>query len=179
MQKIISKALVLLSILIINTTNIMANNQPQAVTNFKLNNYLGKWYEIARYDHKFERGCNFVTAQYLPTDNPEKIKVINSCTKNNATKQATGKAYFKHNSTIGHLKVSFFWPFYGNYRIIYLAPDYLYAVVDGNPKSPATSKYLWILAKTPTLSPTTMQSIKNTLTAWGYNVNNFIYPQQQ
>lgn len=93
-------------------TNIPENITP--VQQFELNRYLGTWYEIARLDHSFERGLSHITATYSQRDDGG-VRVLNRgySTENNAWKEAEGKAYFVADATRGHLKVSFFGPFYG------------------------------------------------------------------
>ena len=111
------------------------------VQNFEISKYLGTWYEIARTDNSFEKGCTNVTANYqLRTDGG--IDVLNQCLKNGKHKQAKGRGYFKDSSNIGSLKVTFFWPFYGNYYVIYLDETYSHAIVYGG-----SPKYIWILSR--------------------------------
>ncbi len=114
-----------------------------AVRPFNKEKYLGKWYEIARLDFKYERGLNNTTAEY--SLNPDgTIKVINRGynPKKGEWKQANGKAKFVGNDNIGMLKVSFFGPFYSGYNVIAIDPDYRYALVAG-----ASLKLLWILSR--------------------------------
>ena len=116
---------------------------------FDLNKYLGKWYEIARRDHSFERGLTKVTAQYSMRDDGG-VRVINRgfSTVKNKWKEAEGKAYFVRGQDEGYLKVSFFGPFYGSYVVFELdQEDYRYAFVSG-----AKTSYLWLLSRTPTVS---------------------------
>lgn len=122
---------------------------PKAVTpvnEFAVEKYLGKWYEIARLDHSFERGLEQVYAEYsLREDGGIKVKNVGFSADENEWKESEGKAYFVSDETIGHLKVSFFGPFYGSYVIFELdQEDYQYAFVCG----PNTS-YLWLLSRTP------------------------------
>lgn len=122
---------------------------PKAVTpvnEFAGEKYLGKWYEIARLDHSFERGLEQVYAEYsLREDGGIKVKNVGFSADENEWKESEGKAYFVSDETIGHLKVSFFGPFYGSYVIFELdQEDYQYAFVCG----PNTS-YLWLLSRTP------------------------------
>ena len=122
---------------------------PEAVTpvdDFDVNRYLGKWYEIARLDHSFERGLSNVTAEYSLRDDGG-LNVINRgySSKTGEWKQAEGKAFFVDQPDKGHLKVSFFGPFYGSYVVFELdKADYEYAYVAGYNKS-----YLWLLARSP------------------------------
>ncbi len=124
------------------------------ISNFELNRYLGKWYEIARFDHSFERGLTHVTAEYSLMDDG-KIRVVNSGNKpNGKRKYSKGKAKFtdsndKHKR--GELEVAFFLNFYAPYRILVLGEDYDYALVSSG------SDYLWILSREPTLAPEVLQ----------------------
>lgn len=115
------------------------------VSNFELERYVGKWYEIARLDHSFERGLQAVTAEYSITTTGD-VKVLNTGYSQEKKKQnqAEGKARFVGDENIGHLKVSFFGPFYGSYVVFELDDAYEYAFVAGPNK-----KYLWLLARSP------------------------------
>jgi apolipoprotein D and lipocalin family protein len=116
------------------------------VENFQLDKYLGRWYEIARLDHSFERGLTRVTADYWLRDDGS-VRVANRgySVKKNERKQAEGTAYFVRDSNQGHLKVSFFGPFYGSYVVFELdRENYQYALVSGPDKS-----YFWVLAREP------------------------------
>jgi apolipoprotein D and lipocalin family protein len=115
----------------------------KAVTNFDKSKYLGKWYEIARLDFKYEKGLNNVTAEYSLNDNGT-IKVDNKGynAKKDKWEQSIGKAKFVKSDNIGMLKVSFFGPFYAGYNVIAVDPDYKYALVAGE-----SLKYLWILSR--------------------------------
>jgi len=118
------------------------------VDNFRLDRYLGKWYEIARLDHSFERGLSRVTAEYTLRDDGG-VKVLNRGynEEKKEWKDAEGKAYFVERPDRGYLKVSFFGPFYGSYIIMELDKEnYQYSLVCGPDKS-----YLWILSRTPEL----------------------------
>ena len=108
--------------------------------------YMGTWYEIAKFPQKFENGLVGVTANYTLLPNG-KVRVVNSGYKNDFNgklKTAKGKAWITDKKTNAKLKVSFFWPFAGNYWILELGKDYEYAVVGDQSR-----KYLWILSKTP------------------------------
>lgn len=119
----------------------------EAVKNFQKDRYLGKWYEIARIDFKYERNMNNTTAEYSAMSNG-KIKVVNKGFdyKKNNWESATGKAKFVGDETTAMLKVSFFGPFYAGYNVIKLDKDYKYALVAGK-----NFDYLWILSRTPTI----------------------------
>ena len=141
------------------------------VSGFDVERYLGTWYEIARLDHSFERGLERVTAEYTRRGDGG-IKVINRGfkTSSNEWKQAEGKAYFIGEPSIGRLKVSFFGPFYGGYNVIALDPDYRFAMVCGPDMS-----YLWILARTPTLSADIKQSLIGQAHAAGFATEKLIF----
>lgn len=120
-----------------------------AVKNFDKERYLGKWYEIARIDFKFEKDMNNTTAEYSAMSNG-KIKVVNKGYnyKKKKWESATGKAKFVGDETTAMLKVSFFGPFYAGYNVIKLDNNYRYALVAGK-----DFNYLWILSRTSTIPP--------------------------
>jgi apolipoprotein D and lipocalin family protein len=145
------------------------------VDNFKVERYLGKWYEIARLDHSFEKGLSRVTADYSLRDDGG-VKVINRgySEKDNKWKEAEGKAYFIGEKSKGHLKVSFFGPFYGAYIVIALDHDnYQYALVCGPDRS-----YLWILARTPEIDAGTRASLIAKAKALGFDTTKLILVKQ-
>jgi apolipoprotein D and lipocalin family protein len=143
------------------------DEQPlDVVESVDLDRYLGRWYEIASYPMYFQRGCTATTADYSLREDGL-IKVINSCRKgtlDGKLKQAKGKAKVVDTETNAKLKVSFFGPFWGDYWIIDLDPDYRWAVV-GGPKR----KYLWILSRTPQMDEALYEEIIGRLPAKGYD----------
>lgn len=142
------------------------------VTGFELNRYLGTWYEIARLDHSFERGLEQVTAEYSMRDDGG-VRVLNRgfSVSDQNWEEAEGKAYFVEDDNTGYLKVSFFGPFYGSYVIFELEQDnYDYAFVSG----PDTS-YLWLLARTPEVSPAVIRRFEQRASSLGFDVDNLIY----
>lgn len=144
----------------------------KTVPNVDIQKYLGTWYEIARYEHFFEKGCSNVTATYTLKDNAD-IKVVNRCDKGEEKlSEAVGVAYATDESN-SKLKVSFFRPFYGNYWIIMLDEQYKYAVI-GDP----SREYLWILSRTPTLDKKTTQMILQKLPDMGYATDKLIWTPQ-
>lgn len=143
-----------------------------AVKDFELDRYLGKWYEITRLDHSFERGLNNISAEYSLRDDGG-VKVINSgfSEEDNEWQQAEGKAYFVDNTDSGHLKVSFFGPFYGSYIIFELdRKNYQYAFVSG----PNTS-YLWLLSRTPQVDQEVLNRFKKRSQELGFDTTKLIY----
>ena len=139
---------------------------------FEINRYLGKWYEIARLDHSFERGLERVTADYALREDGG-VSVINRGYSRQAGewREAQGKAYFVNETDEGYLKVSFFGPFYGSYVIFELdKTDYQYAFVSGPDLS-----YLWLLARTPVLPQPIIDRFIIQSEALGFEVENLIF----
>lgn len=153
-------------------------SKPEGITpvnDFNVARYQGKWFEIARLDHRFERGLSNVTADYSPRPDGG-IKVINRGFKDEKGewKESEGKAYFVETPTTGYLKVSFFGPFYGSYVIMDLDRDnYQYSLVTGNDKS-----YLWILARTPTMDEAVKKRLVDKAQALGYDTSKLIWVNQ-
>ena len=142
------------------------------VEGFELPRYLGKWYEIARFDHSFEEGLSEVTATYSMRDDGG-VKVINRgfSVEENAWDEAEGKAYFVESETTGHLKVSFFGPFYASYVVMALDEEaYQYALVTGPDKD-----YLWILAREKQLSDAVRGKLLAFANQHGYDTDKFIW----
>ncbi len=144
------------------------------VQNVELDRYIGSWYEIARFEHFFEKGCKNVTATYKIKQDGD-IKVINRCTmiEDNEKKEAVGVAYAA-DSTNSKLRVSFFRPFYGDYQIIALGKNYEYALV-GSPNK----EYLWILSRTKTISDTLKNKLIKKAQTLGFDTDQFIWTIQE
>ena len=142
------------------------------VTGFESERYLGTWYEIARFDHSFEDGLSRVTATYSKREDGG-IRVLNKGydAATGEWDEAEGKAYFVSDETTGHLKVSFFGPFYASYVIAELDKDnYQYSLVTGPDRS-----YLWILARQPTLSQDVLDELLSNAKSLGYATDEFIW----
>jgi apolipoprotein D and lipocalin family protein len=173
LNKIMKKTIImLLSFIFTGCSSIPTG--VQAVLNFDVNKYQGTWYEIARLDHSFERGLSNVSATYTLRGDSG-IDVLNKGfdDKTERWKQIKGKAYFVKDKTIGRLKVTFFWPFYGGYNIIALDNEnYSYAMVCGPSRS-----YLWILARGKTLGKEITQQLTTTAKELGFETDNLIYVQ--
>ncbi|WP_317204117.1 lipocalin family protein [Janthinobacterium sp.] len=137
--------------------------------------YVGKWYEIARLDHSFERGLSHVSASYsLRGDGG--LAVVNRGYKDADArwKEALGKAYFVGAPDQGYLKVSFFGPFYGAYIVFDLDErDYSYSMVSGPDKS-----YLWLLSRSPTMDAATRARLVAKAQALGFDTAKLIYVKQ-
>ncbi len=164
------KISLLLVLFLTGCVGIPENVQP--VDNFKLEKYLGKWYEIARLDHSFERGLSRVTAEYSMRDDGG-VRVLNRgySEADKAWQEAEGKAYFVNSADQGYLKVSFFGPFYGSYIVFALDHEnYRYSLVSGPDKS-----YLWILAREPKLDETTRNKLLEKAAAAGFDTSKLLF----
>jgi len=179
MKKILTFTLVIFLISLFvsgcKTQETMINTT--TVRTLDLDKYLGKWYEIARYDNSFERGLVGVTANYSMRDDG-KIRVLNSGYKGSLQgtyKQSVGKAKIPNpKEEPGKLKVSFFWFFYGDYYVLELDSNYQWAVVGSS-----TDKYLWILSRTPQISEELYQQLLQKIKARGYDTSSLIRIEQQ
>jgi apolipoprotein D and lipocalin family protein len=143
----------------------------QVVSSVDLKKYMGRWYEIARYPHRFQEGCVGTTATYKLRDDG-KVDVLNQCYKGKLDGElatAHGKAWVSDPATNAKLKVSFFWPFSGHYWIIDLGERYEYAVV-GHPDR----TYLWILSRTPEMDEQLYSRIIETLKTKSYDTSKLI-----
>ena len=140
-----------------------------------LDRYAGRWYEIARYPNSFERGCVGVTADYTPRDDG-RIEVVNTCLEESLdgpSREIRGSARVVDAESNAKLKVTFFWPFEGDYWIIDLDEDYNYAVV-GEP----SRSLLWILNRTPQMDEDTYADIIDSLPSFGYDPDRLILVPQ-
>lgn len=148
----------------------------EPVGNFELQRYLGKWYEIARLDHSFERGLANVTAEYSLRDDGG-VRVVNRgfSTRKNQWEEAEGRAAFVEGADQGFLKVSFFGPFYGSYVVFELdRENYQYALVAGPDKS-----YLWLLARSPTIDPALKERLIARAAELGFDTGKLIQVDQR
>jgi apolipoprotein D and lipocalin family protein len=140
----------------------------QTVAHVDVAKYAGKWFEIASFPQRFQKGCTCTTAEYTATDKGY-IIVENRCNKDSVNGKESyikGKAFIEENSGNAKLKVQFFWPFKAKYWIIDLADDYSYAVV-----SHPNKKYLWILSRTQTMNEITYTQITNRLKEKGFDLS--------
>lgn len=166
-----SSCLILLSALFVGC----GTGTPDGITpveDFDLDRYLGQWYEIARLDHRFERGLSNVTARYEPREGGG-IEVTNKgySAEDEEWDTAVGKAYFVGAPQIAHLKVSFFGPFYGSYIVFELDhSDYQYAFITGPNRD-----YLWFLSRTPTVSEELKNHFVETVDRLGFEIDELIF----
>ena len=149
---------------------------PRPVDHVDLERYCGEWYEIARYPNRFQRNCPASKATYTLLSD-DKIEVLNQCYDKNYQKvlrSVRGKAWPVDNGNNARLKVSFFWPFSGDYWIIDLGKNYEYAVV-GHP----TRKYLWILSRKHWMEEDLFQEIAERLRIQGYDPDRLILKESR
>jgi apolipoprotein D and lipocalin family protein len=153
-------------------TNIPKGAVP--VKDFQSDRYLGKWYEIARMDFRFEKGLNNTTANYtLNEDGSIRVENRGFDYKKSVWKQAIGKAKFTGTTNEARLKVSFFGPFYGSYNVIALDEYYRYALVAGKDLG-----YLWILSRETTIPDTIKESYLELAKSLGYDTEALIWVEQ-
>ena len=146
----------------------------EVVPTVDLTRYVGRWYEISRLPNSFQKKCaDSVTADYTMRADG-KIEVLNRCRKPSGEyTTAKGKAKIVDKKTNAKLKVTFFWPFYGDYWILDLGPNYEYAVV-GEPGR----KYLWILSRSPQMDEALYQQLVQKMAAKGFNTEKMIRTSQ-
>lgn len=161
--------LMLFSVLFFSCSNIQSQMiNKSTVRNLELKRYLGTWYEIARFQHKFEKDLVGVTATYNLLDNG-KIEVINKGYKYNLDGEksvAIGKAKIPDFAEPGKFKVSFFWIFYADYNVLELDTNYKWALIGSS-----SSKYLWILSRTPKLDNNVYEFILSKAKERGYDLS--------
>lgn len=174
------RLLMALTVLIIISTACTSSKNiknMQLVDEVNLDRFIGKWYEIARFPHSFEKGLVGVTATYEQMDNG-KIKVINEGYKDSFDgehKKAIGKAKVAKSGNPAHLKVSFFWFFYADYLILELGDKYDYALIGST-----SDKYLWILSRTPQMDNKTYNMLVQRAKDRGYDINKLsLVPQKE
>jgi apolipoprotein D and lipocalin family protein len=148
----------------------------QVVPYVDLKRYTGTWYEIARYPHSFQEGCVGSKATYTLRDDG-KLSVLNECyekTFDGRLRSVKGKAWVVDKETNAKLKVSFFWPFAGDYWIIDLGENYEFAVI-GHPKR----KYLWILSRSKEINGELYETIISRLKDKQYDTSRLIKTLQK
>jgi apolipoprotein D and lipocalin family protein len=142
------------------------SNVPQPAKPVDLQRYLGKWYELARYEAGFQKGCEAVTAEYSLIA-ADQIKVVNSCRQGSVEgnpRDAVGKAKIVAGSNNAKLRVSFFGPFYGDYWVLDRADDYSWAII-GEP----SGRYLWLLHRQAAPGAAVAQALKKRASELGYD----------
>lgn len=141
----------------------------RTVQTFDVARFMGKWYEIARYDHRFEEGMTRVSATYTLLDDG-RIEVLNSGYKDGKYKEIKGKAKQPNPADPGKLKVSFFLWFYSDYYVLILDPEYRYVVIGSS-----SDKYLWIMSRQPDLAENVIRDLLDQLRERGYDTAKLVY----
>lgn len=136
-----------------------------------LRRFMGTWHEIARYDHRFEKGMTRVTATYTLLENG-RIRVLNAGYKDGKYKEITGKAKQPDANDPGKLKVSFFLWFYADYYVLDIDPDYRYVLIGSS-----SDKYLWIMSREETLPDEVLQKLLGELRKRGYDTDKLVFSQ--
>lgn len=155
------------------STSSMSINT-STVQELDINRFMGLWYEVARYNHSFERGLEGCTALYSLNEDGT-IRIANSGYKGGLDgkfRQSIGKARRTNDKMPGQLEVSFFWNFYSPYNVLELAPDYRYALVGSD-----TEDFLWILSRTPKMSDDDLAHVLKCANERGYDVTKLIWVQ--
>ena len=166
------KNLILFVLLATGCVSIPDNITP--VTSFQIERYLGKWYEIARLDHRFERGLTQISAEYSMRQDGG-LKVLNRGYSNEKQEwsEAEGRGYFVQSPNEAYLKVSFFGPFFGSYIVFELdTVNYQYALISGPDKS-----YFWLLARTPTIDDNLKKKLIAKAAALGFDTKKLIFSE--
>ena len=165
-------------LMLVLTSKPCQANEPKVlntstVKQLDLKRFMGKWYEIVRFEHRFEKGMTHVTADYSMLPNG-KIKVVNRGIKDGKPKEITGKA--KQPDPLkypGRLEVSFFLWFYSDYYVFEIDKNYQYAVIGSS-----SDKYLWILSRTPQLSENILKRLLQNIKQRGYDLSKLVYVKQ-
>jgi apolipoprotein D and lipocalin family protein len=182
MNTALKQTMMIRSLMTLLLTGVLAacsSSPPDGLTvvdDFDINRYTGRWHEIARLDHRFERGLSNVTAEYALQDD-NSVSVLNRGYDEEEQRwdEAEGRAKFVGDSDQGSLKVSFFGPFYGGYHIIALDQDnYQWAMISGPSRD-----YLWILARKPELDPAIYQALTQQARNSGFATDELIVVDQQ
>lgn len=140
------------------------------VKNFEASRYLGDWHEIARLPQWYERGLTRVTATYEMDG--EKLRITNRGFRDGKEKVSTAVGHFAGPADEGAFRISFFWPFYGDYRILWLSPEYDLALVTGNDRSA-----LWILARTANIPAEKRDALLEQARRWNFDLSGIEYPE--
>jgi len=168
---VIPVSLGIIGLVLLSSCSVGIPKGATAVKNFDADRYLGKWYEIARFDYRFEKDMDNVTAEY--SKNPDgSIRVQNRGYNyvKKEWKQSVGEARFVDDKTEARLKVSFFKPIWAGYNVIELDDNYQYALVVGN-----NLKYIWILSRTTTIPENVRQKFLEKAKSIGYNTDELIW----
>ena len=167
LRPVLTLCLALTAIVVTGCAEI--SNPPQTAPHVDLKQYMGTWYEIGSFPNYFQKGCRCTAAHYILKAN-QQVSVTNQCFigQDNHPQTAKAKAWVVPNSHNSKLEVQFFWPFTGDYWILYVSPHYQTALV-GSPNR----RYLWILARHPKILTSQQRKLLNIAKKQGYRVNSF------
>lgn len=168
------KNILILVCIMLGLGSCRADNGNQKIDNSTIETldvarFMGKWYEIARYDHRFEKDMTNVSATYTLLDNG-RIEVLNAGYKNGEYKEIKGKAKQPNPDDPGKLKVSFFLWFYSDYYILDIAPDYSHVIIGSS-----TDKYLWIMSREPVLPDNVLSELIEKIRQRGYDTDRLVF----
>lgn len=168
------KNIIILVCIMLGLSSCRADNGNQKIDNSTIETldvarFMGKWYEIARYDHRFEKDMTNVSATYTLLDNG-RIEVLNAGYKNGEYKEIKGKAKQPNPDDPGKLKVSFFLWFYSDYYILDIAPDYSHVIIGSS-----TDKYLWIMSREPVLPDNVLSKLIEKIRQRGYDTDRLVF----
>lgn len=168
------KNIIILVCIMLGLGSCRADNGNQKIDNSTIETldvarFMGKWYEIARYDHRFEKDMTNVSATYTLLDNG-RIEVLNAGYKNGEYKEIKGKAKQPNPDDPGKLKVSFFLWFYSDYYILDIAPDYSHVIIGSS-----TDKYLWIMSREPVLPDKVLSELIEKIRKRGYDTDRLVF----
>ncbi len=174
MNKIILKYFLYFTVIVSISACSTIPKGVHAITSFEKEKFLGKWYEIARFDSRFEKGLSNNTAEYSLRDDG-KIKVVNRGYKykKDEWKDVVGKAKFAGAENVGILKVSFFGPFYSGYNIIAIDKEYNYALISGK-----SLEYLWILSRKKTIPENIKSDYLKIAKDAGFDTSELVWVEQ-
>ena len=167
-----NKKLTILPVLValFGCSTVPSTDDIPVVKGFDAARYMGVWHEIARLPKWYERNMVHVSAEYALDG--ETLRIKNSGWRNGERKVSTAVGYFAGPADEGAFRISFFRPFYGDYRIIWLSPDYDLVLVTGEDRSS-----LWILARTATISAERRDALVKMASDWGFDVSKLEYPK--
>lgn len=168
------KNIIILVCIMLGLGSCRADNGNQKIDNSTIETldvarFMGKWYEIARYDHRFEKDMTNVNATYTLLDNG-RIEVLNAGYKDGEYKEIKGKAKQPNPDDPGKLKVSFFLWFYSDYYILDIAPDYSHVIIGSS-----TDKYLWIMSREPVLPDNVLSKLIEKIRQRGYDTDRLVF----
>lgn len=147
---------------------------PPSIDNFQADRYAGKWYEIARYENRFEIGLDNASGTYT-IENPGRMEILNEAynRKKQFWKTSKGFARLNKDPELGELRVTFLWPFFAAYRVLYIDNEYQHAIIGSD-----NFEFLWLISKFPTIDLETQKQLINIAEEFNYDTDKLIFPSQ-